>query len=97
MQYLADHLFSTDSFSMDDWRNTGGYGSLIFTDDHQRKWTFLLEPRPRDDVASRKLYMTVNQHLAGATPPVQDFIDSALNESLQRSTYLVEQLLRVGA
>ncbi len=96
IQYLGEHLFSTDVFTMDDWTNTGGYGSLVFTDDDERKWTFLLEPRPRDDVASKKLYMTVNQHIADTRLPMQESINSALNESLRRSTYLVEQLLRVG-
>ena len=93
IEYLGEHIFSPAPFLRDDWKHTGGYGSLVFEDDLERRWTFLLEPRPRDDAENRKLYMTVNLHVRKSDLPELESIDSALNESLQRSVFLVDQLL----
>ena len=93
IEYLGEHIFSPDPFLRNDWKHTGGYGSLVFEDDLGRRWTFLLEPRPRDDAENRKLYMTANLHVRKSDLPELESIDSALNESLQRSVFLVDQLL----
>ena len=97
IEYLGEHMFSPSPFSRDDWKHTGGYGSLVFEDNSGHRWTFLMEPRPRDNAESRKLYLKVNLHVPEPGLPELDSIESALNESLKRSVYLVEQLLLAGA
>ena len=96
IEYLGRHVFSAGLFARDDWGQTGGYGSLMYADPSGRRWTFVLEPRPRDDHESRKLYMTVNLHISSSDLPGLESITSALNESLDRSVYVVDQLMRAS-
>lgn len=96
IEYLGKHVFSPTLFTRSDWRQTGGYGSLMFEDPLGRRWTFLLEPRPRDDYESRKLYVTANLHIPKSDLPNLESITSSLDESLDRSVYLVDQLMRVS-
>lgn len=96
IEYLGRHVFSPDLFARGDWRQTGGYGSLMFEEPSGRRWTFVMEPRPRDDHESRKLYMTVNLHISRSDLPGMESITSALNESLDRSVFLVNQLMRAS-
>ena len=94
IQYLGEHLFSPTAYIKDGWQREGGYGSLLFTDDQKRRWTFLLEPRPRNNTTSKRLYIAVNLHIPDTEPPNQESISGALDESLRNSTDFVEQLLR---
>ncbi len=89
--YLGHHLFVPLPFDGDGWERIGGMGSLVYFDG-TRRWTFLLEPRPRDDGDSRKLYMRINLHHPGPDVPSREDISRSFGEMASQGLRFIDAL-----
>ena len=96
VEYIGDHLFESRNFGRDEWELAGGLGTLYF-DEGDRRWTFNIEPRPRNDMRSRKLFMSVNLHVLGDNMPTDhDVIGGTFREVLSAVEYFASQFIRAG-
>ena len=83
-------------FGREDWRLAGGLGTLYFTDG-DRRWTLNVEPRPRDDIRSNKLFMSVNLNVPGGEMPAGlEIIESTFRDVLDGVEYFAGQLINAG-
>ncbi len=95
VQHLGKHLFNPYHFGREEWERIGGLGTLYFSDG-DRRWTFNIEPRPREDFESNKLYMSVNLHVPDSELPDENVIKDGFNEVLEEAKRLTKQLLTAG-
>ena len=77
--HLGNSLFGSQSLGNEGWKLVGGMGTLIF-EDGARRWTVNVEPRPRDDDSSRKLYLHLNLHFEDSELPTYEDIIATFDE-----------------
>ena len=77
--YLGNKLFGSQSLGKEGWKLIGGMGTLIF-EDGARNWTVNVEPRPRDDYSSMKIYLHLNLHFQDAELPSYEEIIATFDE-----------------
>ena len=92
IDYLGKHLFASDHLIPETWDSIGGLGTLYFWDGG-RRWTFNIEPRPRDDHQSNKFFMSVNVHVESGDFPENDAVALELEGALRESTEFMRRLL----
>ena len=91
VEHLGKYLFASTKFGREGWERAGGLGILYFSDG-DRRWTFNVEPRPRDDVESNKLFMSMNLHLTRTVMPAEGAIVDTFTEMLDEAVRFTEQL-----
>ena len=94
--YLGEHLFASHQLVPATWEAIGGLGTLYFWDG-SRRWTFNIEPRPRDDHQSSSFFLSINVHIESDDFPETDAITQAFNDVLNESSAFVGRLLDRGA
>ena len=85
--YIGKRLFGN-------WFNgelVGGTGQLIFSDGESR-WSFNIQPRPNNDMTTKKLYLALNLHIAEESMPHKDKIRSSLGEMREKAVDFMTQL-----
>ena len=73
-----------------DWEPLNGSARLTFGIEG-RNWTFDLQPRPRDDMRSQRLYLSVNLHVAENRIPDDDEISNSLVELREKAVSFLSQ------
>ena len=89
---LGDRLFSSNHFVQEHWERVGGLGTMYFWDG-SRRWTFTIEPRPRDDAESKRFFMSINLHLINMNLPSKDDVAATFNEMVDEAARFVNQLI----
>ena len=92
VKHIGDHLFSATSFGREDWQRVGGLGTLYFLDGH-RRWTFSIEPRPRDDAQSKRFFMSINLHQSNVNLPSESDVVNTFVEMLTEAGQFMDQLV----
>ncbi|MXY45934.1 MAG: hypothetical protein F4Y44_02900 [Chloroflexi bacterium] len=94
IQHLGKRLYAPQAhtFGREDWDFTGGLGTLYFSDGN-RRWTFNMEPRPREDFGSKRLYISINLHVDEQELPDENAIKCSFEEVLNEANRLMKQLL----
>ena len=95
ISYLGKRLFDGQSLGKRGWETFGGMGSILFLDGI-RRWTFNVEPRPRDNYESRKLFLHLNLHLESSERPSEQDINVAFAEMKEEVDNFVRRLIDVG-
>lgn len=85
-RYIAERC-SAETF---DWEPINGSTRLTFLIDGQN-WTFELQPRPRDDSQSRRLYLAVNLHVGEHRIPEDDEISTSLVDLRDKAINFLNQ------
>ena len=95
-EYIGNHLFASRHFGRENWRLAGGLGTLYFIDG-TRRWALNVEPRPRDDMQSNRLFMSVNLHVPGREmPDGLDTIETTFKDVLDGLEHFAGQLIDAG-
>lgn len=89
--YIGNRLFGGWSDG-NDWQVEGGTGQLIFRDDRHRRWSFNVQPRPANDMSTKRVYLATNLHLDEDRFPQRDEIKSSYNEMIERISAFLTQL-----
>ena len=89
--YIGNRLFGGWS-NGNDWQVEGGTGQLIFRDDRQRRWSFNLQPRPANDMSTKRVYLATNLHLDEDRVPNLDEIKASYDEMIERISAFLTQL-----
>ena len=90
--HLGNNLFGSQPLGREGWSLDGGMGTLIFQDG-VRRWTVNIEPRPRDDYSSKKLYVHLNLQLHDSELPAYENIVSAFDEMKTEAERIVGLLV----
>lgn len=88
VQYIADHLFSKTF----DIGFIGGSARLLFNHPDGSRSTFMIQPRPDNDVSSRVLYISLNVHHQGGRMPSPDQIRESLSSLKSQTIGFMEKL-----
>ena len=92
VSYLGKRLFDAQSLGKRDWEPYGGMGSILFQDG-ARRWTFNVEPRPRDNYESRKLFLHLNLHIDNSVRPSEEEIRDTFTEMREEVEHFVSRLI----
>ena len=91
LQYLGSRLFKNLSLGKEDWRLTGGTGTVIFTDSGSRQWILNVRQRPGDDSTSR-VFLGLNLHNDVPRMPEEEEITQSLEDLWVEAHRIVNQL-----
>ena len=92
VKLLGYRLITPQSLGRESWDRIGGLGALYFQDG-PRRWTFNIEPRPRDDLESKKLFMSINLHLPNEELPTEQVAADTFSEMLDEAISLANQII----
>ena len=92
VKLLGRRLITPQSLGRGSWSRIGGLGALYFRDG-LRRWTFNIEPRPRDDLESKKLFMSINLHLPNGELPTERVAADTFSEMLNEAISLANQIV----
>ena len=92
VKLLGNRLITSQSLGRESWDRIGGLGAIYFQDG-LRRWTFNVEPRPREDLESKKLFMSVNLHLPNEELPAEQVVVETFSEMLNEARSLANQII----
>ena len=73
------------------WQLLGGAGQLFFSDEG-RRWAFGIQPRPSNDMNTKRIYLSVNLHFEEKQIPQSSQIISSLEELKGKALDFMTQL-----
>ena len=85
-RYIAERLTGP----VFEWETVNGSVRLTF-EINERLWTFDLQPRPRDDLRSQRLYLSVNLHVAENRVPEDNEISDSLVDLREKAVSFLSQ------